>query len=366
MNFKTYAPIPMVPGPVSLNPRTLQAMNCDYGPGELEDDFLPFYRKVSVKYAEMARTANDVVMMTGEGMLGLWAGLKSCLAPGEKVLALGTGVFGDGIGQMAASFGCEVKALSFPYSSTLNQHLQQIEDAVRQFRPKMITAVHCETPSGTLNPLAEIGEIKQRLGVPLFYVDAVASWGGAELETDAWNIDILLGGSQKCLSAPPSMTMVAVSGSAWEVMEKVGYQGYDSLLPWRDIYRAGLCPYTPYWHGLAALNAAADAIFDEGLDACFARHRQVAEMCRAGLLELGISLFPEEGAVQSPTVTAAYIPSGYNFKTWQAALRERGLVAGGSFGPMLDKVFRLGHMGTQADAGQMRRALTAIEDVLKE
>ncbi len=365
MNSKSYTPIPMVSGPVSAHPRTLAAMNHDFGSADIESDFLPFYQKVSRKYAQLARTENDVVLLTGEGMLGLWGGLKSCLSAGDRVLALGTGVFGDGIGEMAASFGCEVKALSFPYNTTLNRYFQEIEAAIKEFKPKMITAVHCETPSGTLNPIAEIGEMKKHFGVPLFYVDAVSSWGGVELKADEWGVDILLGGSQKCFSAPPSMTLVAVSNIAWEIMQQVGYQGYDSLLPWRDIYRDGRCPYTAYWHGVAALGAAADVILEEGMEACFARHKQVAAMCREGLNRLGVGLFPDEQAVQSPTVTAACIPAGYDFKSWQAALRKHGLVTSGSFGPMLDKVFRLGHMGTQADPELMRQALNVIQTVLE-
>ena len=117
--------IPMIPGPSSLHPNVLQVMSQNYDWAQIETDFLPFYLETAAKLANLAGTKNDVVLMTGEGMLALWASLKSCLKPGDKVLALGTGVFGDGIGQMAASFGCEVKTLSFDYNSTINDYLQQ-------------------------------------------------------------------------------------------------------------------------------------------------------------------------------------------------------------------------------------------------
>lgn len=363
---KRYAPIPMVPGPVSLAPEVLEAMSRDYGSGQIEDDFLPFYASTAAKIAQIANTKNDVALMTGEGMLALWGALKSCLKPGDKVLALGTGVFGDGIGEMAASFGCEVKSLSFPYNSTIDMHMAEIEAAAAKFEPKMITVVHCETPSGTLNPLAKLGALKKHLNIPLLYVDAVSSWGGAEILNDAWNIDLLLGGSQKCFSAPPSMSFVAVSNTAWQAMEETKYQGYDNILPFRTIQQAGRCPYTPYWHGVAALNAAADVILKEGMENCIKRHLEVAQICRNGLKELGVKLFTDPAAVASPTVTAAFIPSGYSFKSWQNALREHGLITAGSFGPMLDKVFRLGHMGTQACPEQMQKALTIIEKVLNK
>ena len=357
--------IPMIPGPSSLHPAALQVMSQNYDWAQIETDFLPFYAETAAKLACLAETKNDVVLMTGEGMLALWASLKSCLKPGDKVLALGTGVFGDGIGQMAASLGCEVKALSFNYNSTINTQLQQIEEAAASFKPKMITVVHCETPSGTLNPLAELGAIKKRLGIPLLYVDAVSSWGGVEIKSDEWNIDLLLGGSQKCFSAPPSISMVAVSPAAWEIVQEVNYKGYDAILPFQNIEQAELCPYTPYWHGIACLNAVAQAILDEGMAKCFARHEQVANMCRNGLVEMGIKLFASSKAICSPTVTAAMVPAGFNFKSWQKALRAQGLITAGSFGPMLDKVFRLGHMGIQANPELMQKALNVIKQTLE-
>lgn len=363
----SYAPIPMVPGPTTLHPDALAAMCRDYGSARIEDDFIPLYRETSHNIARIFGTRNKVVLMTGEGMAGLWGALKSCLLPGDGVVAVGTGVFGDGIGEMAASFGCQVESVSLPYTSTINREdsLQRIEDAVKRLRPKMITAVHCETPSGSLNPLEGLAEIKRRHHVPLLYVDTVAAAGGVPVDTDAHSVDLILGGSQKCFSAPPSMTMVGVSEAAFAVMEKVNYQGYDALLPFRKADEDGSCPYTPYVHGIASLGAAAAALLREGLDTVFTRHRQVAEQCRNGLTALGIQPFLDSDAIPSPTVTAALVPQGFTWPEWQKALRQRGLVAAGSLGPLAGKVFRLGHMGEQAKPELMTQALAAIEDALK-
>ena len=188
-----------------------------------------------------------------------------------------------------------------------------MEEAIRRVKPVMLTAVHCETPSGTLNPIGLLGKLKKDLGVPLFYVDTVAGLGGAPVHMDEWNVDLMLGGSQKCLSCPPSMSMVGVSSAAWERMKEVNYQGYDAILPFRTVRTDGRCPYTPNWHGVAALYAGTQAIFKEGMDAAFARH---------------------------------------------------GLICTGSFGPMDGKVFRLGHMGTQAQPYLMEQALDAIAATL--
>lgn len=361
-----YAPIPLIPGPTTVHPKVLEAMGKDYGSGQSEPEFLSLYADVGQSLSRFMETGNDVVLMTGEGMLALWAGLKSCLKPGDPVLCVSTGVFGEGMGEMAASIGCKVEMVSLPFNSTIGhaESLGRIEEAIRCTKPVMITAVHCETPSGTLNPMEELGRLKKDHGVPLFLVDAVASLGGVPVRMDAWHVDLLLAGSQKCLSVPPSMSILGVSESAWGRMKEVGYSGYDSILPFRDVQAAGRCPYTPYWHGLAALRASLDLLEGEGMEAVYSRHEQVAQQCREGLLFLGLELFPLPDAVPSPTVTAAMVPPGQEWLKWRQKLRERGLVVGGSFGPMAGKVFRLGHMGIQADSGLLARALEAMGDAL--
>ena len=356
-------PVPMLPGPVSVPAPVLDAMRENYGAGQREAEFTPLYSKTANRLARILGTANDMVIMTGEGMLGLWAALKSPLRSGDRVLSVSTGVFGDGIGDMAASLGCEVCKLSLPFNESLSD-LNRLEDMIRAFKPKMLTLVHCETPSGTINPLRELGGLKKDLGVPLLYVDAVASIGGMPVEADACHVDLMLGGSQKCLSAPPSMCFVAVSENAWEHIRAVNYQGYDALLPFMNAQTAELHPYTPYWHGMAALNAAAGLLLDEGLERVYQRHETVARQCREGLEKLGIQFWPASDAIASPTVTAALVPAAFTWKDWHARLCERGLGVAGSFGPMQGKVFRLGHMGAQADSGLMEKALSILADAL--
>lgn len=365
-SFIMYAPIPMIPGPTTVHPRVLAAHAQDYGSGQSEEEFLRLYAETGSSLASVMGTNNDVVLMTGEGMAALWGALKSCLKPGDRVVSVGTGIFGDGIGDMAASIGCRVEAVSLPYNSTINMedYLERIEEAVRRHRPHMLTAVHCETPSGTLNPLAEMGEMKKRLGVPLFYVDAVASAGGVPMSADAWHIDLVLAGTQKCLSVPPCLSMVGVSEVAWTRMSEVSYQGYDALLPFHTVQQEGRCPYTPYWHGIAALKTSLDMLGEEGLPAVWSRHEQAAGLCREGLRQLGLELFPAPGAISSPTVTAALVPAGFTWEDWRMRLRKSGLIVAGSFGPMAGKVFRLGHMGIQADTQLVEKALNVLAEAL--
>jgi aspartate aminotransferase-like enzyme len=213
--------------------------------------------------------------------------------------------------------------------------------------------------------LADLGRIKKDHGVPLFYVDAVASMGGAPVSADGWNIDLCLGATQKCLSAIPDLAYVAVSDAAWEIIDKVDYVGYDALKPFKNARIEKYFPYTPNWHAMAALNAAAELILNEGLEKCFARHDEVAEYCRRQLIDMGQSLFPAPDAVPSPTVTAINVPTGITWPELDARFRQEGLAAAGNYGPLAGKVFRIGHMGTQADMELVEGALDVIKRVVR-
>jgi aspartate aminotransferase-like enzyme len=360
--METY-PIPMVPGPVKVPDDVLAVYRHNFGSGDLEDEFLDLYNRTEANLQQIFNTRNKVVIQTGEGMLSLWGALKSCLLPGDHVLSISTGVFGSGIAEMARSIGAEVQLIEHGFDETIWKW-DQIEAAMESIQPKMVTAVHCETPSGTLNPVAELGRLKQLYDVPLLYVDVVASLGGAPVIVDEWAIDLALGGSQKALSAPPNMAFIAVSERAWEIAVDVGYTGYDALVPFRTAQQDFYFPYTPYWHGTAALNAAAERLLREGLETSFKRHARVAEACREGIEALGLDLYPAPGAIQSPTVTAVKVPDSVSWAQLNARFRERGLAVGGSLGPISGKVFRLGHMGTQADGDLVARALEVIRIAL--
>lgn len=360
--METY-PIPMVPGPVKVLPQVLAHFQKDYGSGDLETEFLDLYNRTEENLKKIFATDNAIAIQTGEGMLGLWGALKSCILPGDRVLSIASGVFGYGVAEMAKSIGANVKTVGLAYDQTITDW-EEIEAAIAEFKPKMITVIHCETPSGTLNPLAELSRLKRDYSVPLIYADVVASLGGAPVMTDEWGIDLALGGTQKCLSAPPDMAFVAISQQAWEIIDQVNYVGYDALKPFRTAQRDFYFPYTPYWHGMAALHAATQILLDEGLDQSFNRHERVASYCRQQIAEMGLSLFPAASAQPSPTVSAVKVPEGMSWSELDAGFRKNGLVVGGSYGPLQGKVFRLGHMGTQADMELVRQALDVIRKLI--
>jgi aspartate aminotransferase-like enzyme len=147
-------------------------------------------------------------------------------------------------------------------------------------------------------------------------------------------------------------------------MERVNYQGYDALLPWRDGVRNRYLPYTFNWHALSALRLSLLRLLGEGLEASFGRHERTARYCRERLAAMDVSLYPKRQELCSPTVTAALVPEGWTWKKLDGALRERGMAVGGSYGPLAGKVFRIGHMGSQADMELVKKGMDVLEDVL--
>ncbi len=361
-----YICAPLYPGPSSTHKEALKALSRDYYPGRYSEEYANAYKYVCENIKSMCNTQNDVVLLTGEAIMGLWTSLKSTLTANDRVLSIGTGVFGDGFADMARAIGCEAKLLSYPYDTTIqDEQLKEIEEAIDDFKPTMITVVHCETPSGTLNPLAKLGALKKSKNVPLFVVDAVSSMGGTPIHTDDWNIDILIGGSQKCFSCPSDLTILAISPTAWEYIDKVNYIGYDALKQFMGIgYDVQKYPYTPHTSGVFALYAVLHAYNLEGIDNVYKRHEAVALMCRDGIKELGLELYVRSGSIPSPTVTSVYVPQNWIWKEKHNALCEEGVFLGGSYGSLDGTVFRLGHMGTQADPIIIKKALSALKLVM--
>lgn len=359
--METY-PIPLVPGPVAIPQAVRDAYRFDYGSSDLEDEFFALYTECEQGLQHILATRNDIAILSGEGMAALWAALKSVVRPGDRVLAVATGVFGYGIGEMAQAIGAEVETVGFGYDNVADA--QEVRAAAHRFQPKLITSVHCETPSGTLNPLAELGAISREVDA-LFYVDFVASAGGTPVLVDEWAIDLGLLGSQKVLSLMPDLSMVSISARAWQAIDGMGYVGYDALKPWRNAIEARYMPYTHNWQAMAGLRVALNGILSEGLESAYARHEQVAALCRRRLVEMGVRLLPKREEIASPTVTAALVPEGWEWRTLDRALREKGMVVGGSYGPLADRVFRIGHMGSQADVALVEQGMDVLASVLE-
>jgi aspartate aminotransferase-like enzyme len=360
----TQVRFPLVPGPVSVPAAVLAARERDYPSPDLEDEFFALYERVQRQLQAIMRTAHAPAIMLGEATAALWGAIKSCVAPGDRVLAVSTGLFGEGFAGMARAAGAEVRLVAFGDDEAIDP--DRVEAEARAFRPRLVTAVHCETPSGVLNPVEAVGGCLDRCGVELYCVDAVSSIGGAPLDTDAARIDLCVLGVQKCLAAPPGLGIAAVGPRAWAAVERVGYRGYDALAPFKSAAAERYFPYTHSWHALAGLEVACRLLLEEGLEAAHARHRRVAALSRRRGWEIGLELFPRDERAASPTVTAFGVPERIGWPDLDRRLRRRGVVVGGNYGRLAGRTFRVGHMGTQADARLVAGAMDILEETLRE
>ena len=360
--MKTYR-IPLVPGPVAVAPTTLAAYGHDYGSANIEPEFGELYRDTARLIGAVLCTRNDVVIALGEAMVVLWGTIKSTLGPGDRLLAISSGIFGEGFADMARAVGADVRIVEFPWDTVPDP--DTVAAAAREYNPTLITMVHCETPSGTITPVEAVGRrLREVVPDALFAVDAVASAGGAPLDTDAAGIDFCLLGSQKCLATVPDVGMVAVSPRGWARVAQVNYQGYDALAPFVHAAERQYFPYTHSWHAVAALHTAATTLLAEGLANSQARHARVAQAWRDQARALGLELYPRDEAYSSPTVTALKMPAGFDWPTLDARLRAHGMVVGNNYGPLDGKVFRIGHMGTQATDELLKQGIAVLRAVL--
>ena len=355
--------IPLVPGPSSVPLKYREAYLTDYGSSDLENDFFALLAENVSLLQQVLKTKNSVIVGSGEAMMVLWGALKSVVRPGDRVLAISNGLFGRGFGEMAAAIGAQAEYLEASDGEFIDK--EALRKKLAEFRPHVVTAVHCETPSGLLNPIADIAPAVAASGA-LFVVDFVASAVGADVRVDEWGIDLGLLGSQKCLSLLPDICMLTVSERAWERAAAVNYAGYDAILPWKEAQREKAMPYTHNWQANAALNIALKSVLEEGLENSFKRHAEAAAYCRRRVRELGLSLYAAKESLASPTVTAVMVPHGWTWPALDAAFRKEGLAVGGSYGPLAGKVFRIGHMGSQADIELVKRGMDVVEKVLKE
>ena len=351
----------LVAGPVSVSEAVRRCYLTDYPSGDIEPEFFELYRSNQGLLQRLLNTRGSIEIMSGEGMVALWGALKSTIVPGDRVLCVSSGLFGDGFVDMARACGAETRLVKGPEGDC--PALDDVRAALAEFKPKAVTFVMCETPAGMLNEVASVGKLCAEAGA-LFLVDFVSAVGGVEVRVDDWNIDIGMLGSQKCLSCLPDLSVVSVSERAWKVIEEVDYKGYDAIKQFKGALERGELPYTPCWHAHAALNTALQALFDEGLENVFQRHREVAQAAREGVRALGLKTYPAREELNSPTVTAVYVPEGWTWPELNAKLRERGVMLCGSWGDLAGKVFRIGHMGNQCRMETVKRALEVLGQVL--
>ncbi|MFN8472441.1 MAG: alanine--glyoxylate aminotransferase family protein [Anaerolineae bacterium] len=332
-----------IPGPTPLPPTVYAAMNRRMinhrGP-----EFAAMQAEIVDGLKVFLRTEQDVLLLTASGTGGLEAAVVNTLSPGDKVLSVSIGYFGQRLRDIAATYGASIVPLDYEWGHAADP--AQVADALRANPDvKAVFITHNETSTGVTNPLKELAAAVKEAG-KLLIVDAISSAGCVELETDAWGVDVLVTGSQKGWMAPPGLAFVTMSQDAWKAYDSARMpRFYFDLKKAKKSAQEGATPWTPAVTTYFALQEGLRILLEEGRENVLARHQRVADKTRNGVQELGFTLFSDP-RYASNTVTAVRAPAGTNAD----ALRKRvkaahNVVLAGAQGKLAGHVFRIGHLG---------------------
>jgi aspartate aminotransferase-like enzyme len=351
-----------IPGPTTLPPTVREAggrqMINHRGPefkallGRLQAGMKPYFG-----------TSSDIAILSCAGTGGLEAAIVNTLSPGDRVLAVSIGAFGDRFAKIAEAYGATVDrvAAEWGWAAAPDEVRERLGAGGGDYKAVLLT--HNETSTGVMNPIADIAAaIHAAAPGALILDDTVSSLGAVPFEMDAWGVDLVVTASQKAWMSAPGLAMVAASPRAWAAMETARMpRFYLDLRRHRDAMVDGETPWTPAIAVAFQVDEGIRLMNEEGMAGVFARHVACAAATRAGLEALGFQLFAEPSH-RSLTVTAAWIPDSLDWKGFNGELKARGLVVAGGQGKLTGKVFRVGHLGS-VSVEEIVDALATIEAV---
>ncbi|WJM85334.1 alanine--glyoxylate aminotransferase family protein [Dickeya chrysanthemi] len=371
----------MGPGPINADPRVLRAMASQLV-GQYDPAMTGYMNQVMALYRQLFRTDNRWTMLVdGTSRAGIEAILVSAIRPGDRVLVPVFGRFGHLLCEIARRCRADVHTIEVPWGEVFTP--DQIEDAIKRVKPRLLLTVQGDTSTTMLQPLAELGEICRRHDV-LFYTDATASFGGNPLETDAWGLDAVSAGLQKCLGGPSGSSPVTLSSRMEAVIRQrkcveqgirtTDHQDGDDEMIYSNYFDLGMI--MDYW-GPERLNHHTEAtsmlfasrecariILEEGLDSCIARHQLHGNALLAGIEGMGLQPYGDIANKMS-NVLGVVIPSGiHGEQVRKLLLEDFAIEIGTSFGPLQGKIWRIGTMGYNARKDCVMQTLTALEAVL--
>jgi (S)-ureidoglycine-glyoxylate aminotransferase len=354
-------------GPTNPDPRVLRAMASPVL-GQFDPAFTAIMEEVMALARQVFQTANvRTYAVSGTGRAGMEAAIASLVESGDPVLVAACGRFGDLFADLATRYGAQVSQVTAEWGQVIDP--QQIHQALRRRRAKVVAVVHGETSTGMLQPhMEEIGRICRQHDA-LLVVDAVVTLGGVEVDVDGWQIDVCTSGTQKCLGCPSGMAPVTYNGRAEAVLTRRRTPVISNYLDLAQLQR--------YWsperlnhHTLPTtmtygLREALRLVVEEGLPARWARHHQAGAALKAGLEAMGLRLFGDP-AHRLPMITAVYIPEGVPDEAARLRLLEEfGVEVATSFGPLRGRIWRIGTMGYNARPSTVLTVLSALEHVLR-
>ena len=369
----------MIPGPTEIPFPVIQAMN---HPPVIQYDQtfdVDVLEPINLALKKIFQTERgEVIMMPGSGKTALESSSLSMVEPGDRVLVIVAGVFGQLMAAVMGRIGAEVTEFVAEWGQPID--LAKLEREIDRVKPKLVTMVHNETSTGTTYPAAEVGKIVKGHGA-LFLLDTVSSIAGIDVRTDGWGVDLNMTGSQKCLAAPLGMAIIGVTPPAWDAMERRKHKAtsfvYD-LLRWRDSWipasRGGKVPDggkrmqpismpTQLTH---ALGVAVRLVLDEGLEARFRRHAVAGRAFRAGVEAMRLEMFSDK-SIQSDTVSCVKTPAGIDPAAVVSHMRQHfGILIGTGLDKIRTTTLRIGHMGITASPLYVLPTLSALEMTLRE
>jgi aspartate aminotransferase-like enzyme len=353
----------MTPGPTQVSPEVMAARSKPCTNPDLDPAFYDFYKETCEEISSLLHTKNETLILCGEGILGLEAACASLTEPGDKVLVLDNGIYGRGWADFVTMYGGLPTVYSVDEKSPIDPtELESFLQAHHDF--KYATVVHCDTPSGMLNDISALCPLLKKYGI-LTVVDSVSGMFGEEVRVDDFQIDLLCGGSQKAVSAPPGLTFVVVSEDAKKAMQarKTPIASfYANLRTFENYYENQWFPYTMSISDIYGLRAAFDRIAaDTDL---YARHAAIGNATRQAITKAGLKLHLNSGF--SNTVTVFDVPEGTTAQAILDGMLQKGIMLAGSFDSLAGKVIRIGHMGVSCNVPDMTETMAALQEVLTD
>jgi len=357
------------PGPSMADPRVLRALATPLL-GQFDPEFTAVMNEVMALSRLAFQTENARTFpVSGTGRAGLEAALVSLVEPGNRVVVAECGRFGLLFQEIAERCGAEVVPVRAEWGRVVEP--DAVARALAGGRTRLVAVVHGETSTGVLQPLPELARLA-RVHEALLVVDAVVTLGGVEVATDAWGLDVVVAGTQKCLSCPSGLAPLTYNTRAESVLARRGGKvrsNYLDLGQLADYWSPGrFNHHTAPTAMVYGLREALRAVKVEGAAARFARHRLHGDALRAGIAALGLDLFGSEPpAHRLPMLTPIVVPSGVDeLRVRQRLLQDFAIEIGAAFGPLQGKIWRIGTMGYSARRPNVLLALAAFEVVLRQ
>ena len=349
-------------GPTSIDPRVMEVMGKSLTNPDIDPEYEKKHRQVEKKISKLLKTEATSFIMLGEGMIGLEGAIINLVEKGDRVLVLNNGVFGAGF----ADFVKYYEGVPYIYEDDFRRgfDIEKLKNFLEKDHDfKVATMVHCETPSGITNDVKTICKLLNSYGI-LTIVDTVSGMGGEEFDFDDYKVDIALGGSQKCISAPTGLTLVTISERAKQVIRDRKkpvlsyYMNFENYYAYSDGFAF---PYTMNENLTYALDLALDLLFEKD---SLALHKKYAEVTREIFEKAGFELYAKDS--RSNTLTAVMVPEGFIAEDIIGALREKGILISKGAGDIFEKVFRIGHMGNNISYENFLELYEKLDEVFGE